>query len=82
MATRKKNPSLEQALNDLENLVAQLEQGQLPLEESLKVFEEGIQLCQEARNTLLKAEQRVQILMGKNGDHLQEDFVAHDDPTL
>lgn len=79
MAARKKTLPLEKALSDLEILVTQLEEGQLPLEESLKIFEQGIQLCRETRETLTKAEQRVQILTQKNGEDHLEDFLVNND---
>lgn len=82
MATRKKTPPLEKALSDLEILVTQLEEGQLPLEESLKIFEQGIQLCRETRETLTKAEQRVQILTQKNGEDYLEEFLVDNDNSL
>ena len=77
MATRKKIAPLEKSLSDLEKLVVQLEAGQLPLEDSLKLFEQGIQLCRETRATLSMAEQRVQILTQKNGEDVLEDFTVN-----
>lgn len=82
MATRKKPLSIEKALSDLENLVTQLEEGKLPLEESLQRFEQGIQLCRETRAILSQAEQRVQILIEKNGKASLEDFSADDDSRI
>lgn len=52
----------EQSLDELERLVTLLEQGGLPLEESLKLFERGVQLTQRCQTALDKAEQRVRIL--------------------
>jgi exodeoxyribonuclease VII small subunit len=49
----------EQAINDLESLTKKLESGQLSLEESLKVFENGIQLSQQCQKALNNAEQTV-----------------------
>ncbi len=44
MPTKKKSVDFEQSLTDLEALVTRMEQGELSLEESLKAFEQGIQL--------------------------------------
>jgi exodeoxyribonuclease VII small subunit len=58
----------EDALNKLEKIVSKLEDGEIPLEESLKLFEEGIRLSRLCHQKLEEAEKRVEILMkGKNG---------------
>jgi exodeoxyribonuclease VII small subunit len=58
----------EDALNKLEKIVSKLEDGEIPLEESLKLFEEGIRLSRLCNQKLEEAEKRVEILMkGKNG---------------
>lgn len=58
--------SFEEALTELEKLVGRMESGELPLEESLKEFEKGMQLSGQCQSMLEEAEQRVQILSGKN----------------
>lgn len=50
----------EAAMKELETLVQQLEQGDLPLEASLSVFERGVHLAQQCRTTLETATQRVE----------------------
>lgn len=57
----------EASLAQLEKLVAQLETGDLSLEESLKTFEDGIRLTRECQQALRDAEQKVQLLMEKGG---------------
>ena len=58
----------EDALSKLEKIVSKLEDGEIPLEESLKLFEEGIRLSRLCNQKLEEAEKRVEILMkGKNG---------------
>lgn len=59
---RKPRIDLEKALSELEDIVAQLEAGELPLEKSLKQFERGVRLSRECQAALKDAEQRVQIL--------------------
>lgn len=60
--SRKPRIDLEKALSELEDIVAQLEAGELPLEKSLKQFERGVRLSRECQAVLKDAEQRVQIL--------------------
>ncbi|HNE26874.1 MAG TPA: exodeoxyribonuclease VII small subunit [Pseudomonadales bacterium] len=77
MAGKKKNDSdldLESALEKLELLVESLERGDLSLEESLKVFEAGIKLTRQCQETLSAAEQKVQLLVEKNGTLKSEPF--------
>lgn len=56
--------SFETALKELEQIVTRLESGELPLEEALSAFEQGVQLARHGQQTLQQAEQRVQILLG------------------
>lgn len=58
----------EDALNRLEKIVSRLEEGNISLEESLKLFEEGIRLSRLCNQKLEEAEKRIEILLkGKNG---------------
>ena len=58
----------EDALEKLEKIVSRLEEGDIPLEESLKLFEEGIRLSRFCNQKLDEAEKRVEILLkDKNG---------------
>ncbi len=58
----------EEALKKLEKIVSKLEEGDIPLEESLKLFEEGIRLSRFCNEKLDEAEKRVEILLkGRNG---------------
>ena len=58
----------EDALNKLEKIVSQLEEGDVSLEESLKLFEEGIRLSRLCNQKLEEAEKRVEILLkGEDG---------------
>jgi exodeoxyribonuclease VII small subunit len=53
----------EDALNKLEKIVSKLENGDIPLEESLKLFEEGIRLARFCNQKLDEAEKKVEILL-------------------
>lgn len=56
-------PTFEEALSQLEALVARLEAGDLPLEEALRAFEEGVRLTRLCAERLEDAERRVHLLM-------------------
>ena len=55
----------EKALNELEQLVEKMEEGDLSLEESLKHFERGIELTRACQQALQSAEQKVQVLQSE-----------------
>ncbi len=67
--TKKKSASFnfENALEELEELVSAMEEGELSLEESLTAFEKGIKLTRECQAALKQAEQKVQVLMNESG---------------
>jgi len=69
-----KNPDFETALAELETLVEKMEQGDLCLDESLQQFERGVQLTRSCQQALKDAEQKVQILLKKNGQETLEPF--------
>lgn len=69
-----KEPSFEQALEELEALVETLEQGDLTLEESLKSFERGVVLTRTCQQVLKDAEQKIRILSNKNPEAEPEPF--------
>lgn len=71
----------ETAMRDLEDLVETLEQGDLPLEESLAAFERGVMLTRSCQKALKEAEQKVEILLKKAGEPAIEDFEADESGT-
>jgi exodeoxyribonuclease VII small subunit len=76
-------PTFEEALGQLESLVARLEGGDLPLEEALRTFEEGIRLARLCAARLEDAEQRVRLLaQGPDGTETEIPFAPrHDGAT-
>jgi exodeoxyribonuclease VII small subunit len=58
-----KNKSFEEALRELEGIVNRLEEGDLPLEEALQFFEEGVKLSRYCHTKLDEAQKRVEILL-------------------
>lgn len=74
--------NFEASLAELETLVERLEAGDLSLEESLQQFERGVQLTKQCQQALSAAEQKVQILLGKDGELASlEDFDDLAEPT-
>ena len=55
--------TFEASLKELEKIVKQLEEGDMPLDESLKLFETGVRLARECRERLTNAERRIEVLM-------------------
>lgn len=80
MAAAKKI-NLEKSLADLEELVEELETGDLPLEQAMKKFEEGIKLTRGCQAALKEAEQKVQILMKSAGGDELADFEIDDETS-
>ncbi len=58
-----KNQTFESSLKELEKIVRGLEEGDLPLEESLKLFEDGVRLSRECQERLNQAERRIEVLL-------------------
>ncbi len=78
MAATKKI-DLEKSLVKLEELVEELESGDLPLEKAMKKFEDGIKLTRDCQAALKEAEQKVQILLESAGEDALEDFEVEDE---
>lgn len=76
MARKKTSIDFEQSLADLQALVERLETGELSLEESLAAFEQGIALTRDCQGALAQAEQKVQILLERDGELAAEPFDA------
>ena len=75
-----KKANLEKSLADLEALVDELENGDLPLEAAMQKFEQGIKLTRSCQAALKEAEQRVEILLkDAGGEDTLATFDAPDD---
>ena len=72
-------PDFEQSLTELETLVQKLEAGDVPLEEALKTFERGVALTRQCQTALRTAQQKVEVLLTKNGAESVEPFDDEDD---
>ena len=70
--------SFEKKLNRLEEIVQKMESGEMPLDDSLKLFEEGVKLSRECHKELDSAEQKVKKLVGvdNDGKAITENFTS------
>ena len=74
-AKKAEEPNFEKDLERLEGIVAALEEGGLSLDESLKRFEEGIQLAKRCEKTLTAAEKKIeQLTRNADGELVTESF--------
>lgn len=70
-----KSEKFETSLEKLEKIVHRLEEGNLPLEDSLKAFEEGMQLAKLCEERLNEAQKKIEILMkGQDGRKMVRSF--------
>jgi len=67
-------PSFEKGLQELETIVKELENGDLPLQRSLELFEAGMKLSDTCRKQLEEAETKVEILIRKGDKTTAEPF--------
>ena len=78
--TNDKPKTFESSLEELERIVRELEQGDLPLEKSLELFEKGVTLSRECQNRLNQAERQIEILLRDNqGRPTTKPFAAETD---
>ncbi len=70
----------EKKLTRLEHIVEKMESGDLALEDSLKLFEEGVKLSRECNTQLTDAEQKVKLLLSvdPNGNATTKDFATNE----
>jgi exodeoxyribonuclease VII small subunit len=78
----KKTEAFETQLKRLEEIVRNLEGGQLPLEDSLKIFEEGVKLSRTCHDRLSAAERRVELLLQDSQGGLITEPFPEDDGEL
>lgn len=66
--------SFEAAMAELEALVARMEEGELPLEESISAYQRGAELLRHCEKILADAEQRIKVLMPDGNDGTLQDY--------
>lgn len=82
-----KKQTFETSLSQLEKIVRELEQGDLSLEDSLKLFEDGVRLSRECQERLNQAERRIEVLLqdenGRPALHtIEADDLGASAPTI
>lgn len=70
----KEDNNFEEKMKELENIVVELEKGELNLDDSVKKFEEGMKISKECNAILEKAEKRISILIEKHGKIEEANF--------
>jgi len=76
MSKKQENKSFEELMENLENIVQELEKGDLNLDDSVTKFEEGMKISKECSKILESSEKRISILLENNGEISEEDFEA------
>ena len=70
----KEDINFEESMQELEKIAQQLEKGDLSLDESVQKFEQGIELSKKLNQTLENAEKRINILIQKDDEIVEETF--------
>ena len=76
MSKKEENKSFEELMESLENIVQELEKGNLNLDDSVTKFEEGMKISKECNKILESSEKRISILLENNGEITEEEFNA------
>ena len=74
-----KKQTFETSLKELERIVRRLEEGDLPLEDSLKLFEDGVKLSRECQERLNQAERRIEVLLKDENGNPKLEIVKSED---
>ncbi|NMH58909.1 exodeoxyribonuclease VII small subunit [Alteromonas ponticola] len=78
MAEKKNPPSFEETLAQLDSIVNEMESGDLPLQDALEKFEQGIKLSRMSQKALEEAEQKVHILLNEQQQETLQKFTPDD----
>ena len=74
----KKDVNFEELIGKLEEITNKLEKEQLSLDESVKLFEEGMQISKECNSKLEDEEKRITILINQNDEIKEENFIPEE----
>jgi exodeoxyribonuclease VII small subunit len=80
-ALEKKEQTFEDAMDQLEQIVDQLETGEVPLEEAIKLFQNGMQLSKTCHQKLSLVEKQVHLLIEEEGELVKKEFRLEEDPS-
>lgn len=72
------NVNFEDNMEKLEKIVSELEKGDLNLDDSIAKFEDGIKISKECNKILEEAEKKITILLEKDGEVKEEDFIVEE----
>ena len=75
---KKEESNFEELMEKLEEITNKLEKEQLSLDESVKLFEEGVHISKECNSKLEDAEKRITILLNQENELKEENFVAEE----
>lgn len=70
--------NFEELIEKLENITNKLEKEQLPLDETVKLFEEGMELSKKCNTKLEDAEKKITILINENNELREENFIPEE----
>jgi exodeoxyribonuclease VII small subunit len=79
MSKQQEELSFEAAIDKLEAIVAQLENGDVPLEQAIELFQEGMRLSHLCGVKLEQVERKVEILLEEDGSYQKKAFTAAED---
>jgi|TARA_B100001059_G_C17671833_1_gene494940 exodeoxyribonuclease VII small subunit len=77
---KKDSPSFEETLSELDAIVSEMENGDLPLEVALEKFERGVALSRLGQQSLEQAEQKVKILVNEQGENQLHTLPENEQP--
>ncbi len=78
MASKKEELNFEQLMEKLEDITNKLEKEQLSLDDSVKLFEEGIELSKKCNLKLEEAEKKITVLINENDEIKEENFITEE----
>ncbi len=78
MSKKSEELNFEELIEELENITNKLEKEQLPLDKAVSLFEEGIKLSQKCNSKLEDAEKRISILINKDNEIKEENFIPEE----
>lgn len=79
LVSKEQEQTFEEAMEKLEVIVKQLENGDVPLEQAIQLFQEGMNLSKICHDKLQKVEQQVNLLLEENGKIVEEPFQLEED---
>ena len=76
--SKKEDVNFEELIKKLEEITNKLEKEQLSLDESVKLFEEGMQISKQCNSKLEDAEKRITMLINDNNEIKEENFIPEE----